>query len=164
MHELVRLHGGRVSVASELGKGTTFQGEGTARQRALGERASAAERFSRSRRGDGDAVRGGSLALVRAAVGRRRGAAAQQLPAAQRSTAPRILVVDDNADMRDYLTRLLREQYQVVSASRRPRGAASSSARSSRTLVLSDVMMPNLDGFGLLTRAARRTRRPCDCQ
>jgi PAS domain S-box-containing protein len=62
---------------------------------------------------------------------------------------PRLLVADDNADMRRYLARLLAERYdvQVVADGQ----AALAAARERRPdLILSDVMMPNLDGVGLL--------------
>ncbi|GIJ59554.1 SpoIIE family protein phosphatase [Virgisporangium aurantiacum] len=62
---------------------------------------------------------------------------------------PHVLVVDDNADMREYLVRLLSDVYEVSTA---PDGASALAAARHRTpdLVLTDVMMPNLDGFGLL--------------
>jgi PAS domain S-box-containing protein len=64
-----------------------------------------------------------------------------------------ILLADDNSDMRDYVGRLLSAQYnvQVVGDGQ----AALEAARLQRPdLVLSDVMMPRLDGFSLL-RALR---------
>jgi PAS domain S-box-containing protein len=65
----------------------------------------------------------------------------------------RILLADDNADMREYVTRLLSERFDVVAV---PDGAAAlAEARRVRPdVVLSDVMMPTLDGLGLL-RALR---------
>ena len=62
---------------------------------------------------------------------------------------PIILVADDNADMRQYLVRLLAERYQVQAV---PDGRAALAAvrESCPDLVLTDVMMPALDGFGLL--------------
>ncbi|MGM9498563.1 ATP-binding protein [Desertifilum tharense IPPAS B-1220] len=62
---------------------------------------------------------------------------------------PRIVLADDNADMRDYVRRLLNQQYAVEAVSD---GVAALSAirRQVPDLVLTDVMMPNLDGFGLL--------------
>jgi signal transduction histidine kinase len=62
---------------------------------------------------------------------------------------PRVLVADDNADMRFYLTRLLAERYDVQAV---PNGLAALKAIKEKQpdLVLSDVMMPELDGFGLL--------------
>jgi PAS domain S-box-containing protein len=72
---------------------------------------------------------------------------------------PLVLVADDNADMRQYLVRLLAERYEVRAAAD---GEAALAAARERPpdLVLTDVMMPRLDGFGLLCelRADPRTR------
>jgi PAS domain S-box-containing protein len=68
--------------------------------------------------------------------------------------APRILLADDNRDMRDYVGRLLRERGWLVEAVG-DGNAALEAARARRPdLVLTDVMMPGLDGFALL-RALR---------
>jgi signal transduction histidine kinase len=72
---------------------------------------------------------------------------------------PRILWADDNADMRQYVMRLLDRAYEVQAVA--DGMAALDAARSAPPdLVLSDVMMPRLDGFGLLNalRADERTR------
>ena len=61
----------------------------------------------------------------------------------------RILVADDNADMREYVQRLLRDQYEVVAVA--DGESALASAREQRPdLILCDIMMPQLDGFGVL--------------
>jgi len=63
--------------------------------------------------------------------------------------AARILVVDDNTDMREYIARLLRPHWSVEVA--RDGVEALAAVRAGRfDLVLADVMMPRLDGFGLL--------------
>jgi len=64
---------------------------------------------------------------------------------------PRVLLADDNADMREYLQRLLEVDYEVVATAD---GEAALAAALERRpdLVLTDVMMPRLDGFGLLGR------------
>ncbi|MDZ8096842.1 MAG: ATP-binding protein [Nostoc sp. DedQUE05] len=76
---------------------------------------------------------------------------ASPAPLPLRSSAPsaRILLADDNADMRDYVKRLLSQQYEVESV---PDGLAALDSARGRVpdLVLTDVMMPGLDGFGLL--------------
>ena len=90
------------------------------------------------------------------------GADAEQggAPVAAAATQGRVLVADDNADMREYLTRLLRPRYtvQVVSD-----GAAALAAVRAEPpdLVVSDVMMPGLGGMELLAalRADPRTAR-----
>ncbi|XLZ70535.1 ATP-binding protein [Massilia sp. SR12] len=65
-----------------------------------------------------------------------------------------VLVVDDNADMRDYLARLLRLRWHVSTAAN-GREALRLMEGQVPDLVVSDVMMPELDGFGLI--AAMRT-------
>jgi signal transduction histidine kinase/CheY-like chemotaxis protein len=74
-------------------------------------------------------------------------------PLAQRSSndqAPaRILLADDNADVREYVQRLLQGRYEIVAVA--DGKSALKSAREQRPdLILTDVMMPQLDGFGLL--------------
>jgi PAS domain S-box-containing protein len=61
----------------------------------------------------------------------------------------RILLVDDNADMRDYVKRLLSSDYQVETVT--DGNAALNAARDHPPdLILTDVMMPGIDGFELL--------------
>src|SRR6185437_4197253 len=71
----------------------------------------------------------------------------------QTQDPPRVLVVEDDADMREYLRRLLGRHYTVRLA-RDGNDALESVRRDTPNLVISDVMMPDLDGFGLL-RALR---------
>ena len=62
---------------------------------------------------------------------------------------PRILLADDNADMREYVRRLLSDRYEVKAVAEGRLALAA--ARAERPdLILTDVMMPRLDGFGLL--------------
>ena len=81
------------------------------------------------------------------------------LPHSPSPPTARILLVDDNADMREYVKRLLVRQYEVETAID---GRAALEAIDSHLpdLVLTDVMMPHLDGFGLLNalRGDERTR------
>ena len=66
---------------------------------------------------------------------------------------PRVLVADDNSDMRQYITRLLGEYFRVEAVSDGEE-ALSAARRHIPDLLLIDVMMPRLDGFGVL-RAVR---------
>lgn len=63
--------------------------------------------------------------------------------------AARILLVDDNADMRDYVRRLLSQCYTVEVATD-GLTALQRIRQQPPDLVLTDVMMPGLDGFELL--------------
>jgi signal transduction histidine kinase/DNA-binding response OmpR family regulator len=138
VQELVKLHGGSIGVESELGSGTTFTvhiPRGTAHL--------AADRI-RAARGTSTAVRAG--AYVDEALSWLPGA--ESAPEA-RKAGPRILLADDNADLREYARRLLAEDYEVEAVAD---GIAALDAARARppALVVSDVMMPGLDGFGLI--------------
>jgi PAS domain S-box-containing protein len=70
-----------------------------------------------------------------------------------------VLVADDNADMRQYLIRVLGGTYEIEAVAD-GKAALAAAAERPPDLVLTDVMMPELDGFGLLRelRADPRTR------
>ncbi len=147
VRELVRLQGGTVTVASTLGQGTAFTVTlpfGTAHLPAA------------------------HLVPVRAASPARHAApfvqealrwAPPEGGEPARAAGARILVADDNADMRGYIARLLGERYAVETVA--DGGTALDRAREALPdLILSDVMMPGLDGLALLAalRADERTR------
>ncbi len=73
--------------------------------------------------------------------------------AADDGASRRILVADDNADMRQYLVRLLRTRWHVDAVED---GEAALQAVRQRApdLIVADVMMPRMDGLGLV-RALR---------
>jgi DNA-binding response OmpR family regulator/anti-sigma regulatory factor (Ser/Thr protein kinase) len=60
-------------------------------------------------------------------------------------TKPRVLVVDDNADMRGYLASILSPKYEVRTAKDGAQGLRETKAWDP-DLVVSDVMMPNVSG------------------
>jgi DNA-binding response OmpR family regulator len=76
---------------------------------------------------------------------------ASRVPEARKPAAERevIVVADDNADMRRYLKHLLGDRYDVHAVADGHQALAAS-RRLRPPLVLADVMMPRLDGFGLL--------------
>ncbi len=64
---------------------------------------------------------------------------------------PRIILADDNADMRAYITRILEPYgYDVEAVGDGLAALAAARRGSPPDLVLTDVMMPGLDGFALL--------------
>ncbi len=66
-----------------------------------------------------------------------------------RSSGARVLVADDNADMRGYISRLIGETYQVECVVD-GRAALDSIKEAPPDLVITDVMMPRMNGFDLL--------------
>ena len=72
---------------------------------------------------------------------------------------PEILLVEDNADLRNYITRLLAPAYRVVHAAD-GNAALAAAIETPPALILSDVMMPGMDGVELVRRlrSERRTR------
>ncbi len=143
VQELARLHGGGARVESKLGRGTLFFVTIAAGSSHLPQTRSAEVRPIASAASRTDAfLDEASGWMLHADAG------LPLLPAV--CSRDRILLADDNADMRAYVGNLLRaEGYEVTAVS--DGEAALAAAHASRpSLVLSDVMMPRLDGFGLL--------------
>jgi DNA-binding response OmpR family regulator len=67
--------------------------------------------------------------------------------AATRATLPRIVIADDDNEIRTLLKRALERDYDVVLASDGPGVVALASRQPYPELVLLDVMMPGMDGF-----------------
>ncbi|WP_436527042.1 SpoIIE family protein phosphatase [Actinoplanes sp. HUAS TT8] len=147
VRELAELHGGSVSVRSEPGRGSAFLVRipfGTAHL--------PADRVS-----DEPAGVDPRLWVDEAAWWSGDGETGRPVPGG--GGGGRILLADDNADLREHVSRLLRPYWEVVTAA--DGLSASELARTgSFDLVLTDVMMPGLDGFGLIAalRADQRTR------
>ena len=79
-------------------------------------------------------------------------------PAESDGERARVLIADDNADMREYLTNLLRASGYQVSDVADGQQALEASRSQVPDLVISDVMMPGLDGLQLLTALRRDPR------
>lgn len=144
VQELVKLHGGTIEVDSTLNKGSVFTvalpfGSAHLLQDRIGGNANLISTAPRA-----EAFTAEALTWV---AGKQSAAPSKEAWAA--SQRPRILIADDNADMRDHLSRLLGTAYEVIAV-----GDGTAALREARErppdLVLSDVMMPSLDGFGLL--------------
>jgi len=152
--ELVRLHGGEISVTSRHRQGTTF-----AVSLPLGREHLPAERVSAVADGQAaPAARANQFveeALRWVPAGESgptstvsNDAAGEQGPP-PRQLMGRVLVADDNADMRDYLARLLSDHWNVETVTDGEQALAAARERQP-DLILTDAMMPRLDGFGLL--------------
>ncbi len=154
VQELVRLHNGSIRVESAVGKGSTFvvsipkdrahlpADHLGSKQRMLKSTGVSASAYV------DEALRWLPETSQTAESPQVFASDSVQAPHVQ-TTSGRILLADDNADMRGYVRRLLGDNYDVYAVSN---GAeALTSIRSNPPdLVLTDVMMPGLDGFGLL--------------
>jgi signal transduction histidine kinase len=140
VHELVRLHGGTIDVASDPGSGTTF----TIRI-PIGVDHLPADAIATSRTLTPTSV--SADVYIADAIG---AAPPSEAAAPSRSShRARLLLADDNADMRDYLLKLLAERWDVEAVGD---GASALAAVYTRRpdAIVTDVMMPELDGFDLL--------------
>jgi PAS domain S-box-containing protein len=157
VRELVKLHGGEIAVDSEEHVGTTFTVSlPKGREHLPPERIGGTRQLATTRTG-AQAFLEEAVRLLPAAAGEPPTATAER--AAPGTARPRILLADDNADMRDYVGRLLERHYDVVAVGDGQQ-ALEALRDEAPDLVLTDVMMPRLDGFGLLAaiRAEPRTR------
>ncbi len=79
------------------------------------------------------------------------GAQTRSLPQKQTppaSDTPSILIVDDNPDVVDYVTNALSGEFSVISATNGAE-ALNLTSRHQPNLIISDVMMPGMDGYAL---------------
>jgi signal transduction histidine kinase len=164
VHELVRIHGGHVTVKSTLGAGTTFTVVVPMRTAPDAPESTFAEPMARrTTQVASPFVEEALRWLPNAAPSSRVARAAPPAAAPGTDGAPSlgtVLVVDDNADMRDYLTRVLSSHWAVETAA--DGEIAFAAARDRRPdVILTDAMMPNLDGFGLIARL-RQTESTAD--
>jgi signal transduction histidine kinase/PAS domain-containing protein len=163
VQELARQHGGDVRVASVMGKGSTFtiripRGKdhlpptSVSTAEARDAPTTTADPYLLEagqwvRRAETDGAKGPAL----------RSATGTAAPPDPEKSDARLLVADDNADMREYLVRLLSPSWSVDAVGD-GEAALELALRRPPDLVLSDVMMPRLDGVGLL-RALRADPR-----
>ncbi len=147
IQELIKLHGGSVSVESRVSQGSTFRvsvpfGNSHLPQERI--RLAPSTRVSSAVRSE--AFAGEAMNWLEGAK-RETGA---ELQTESSRTTNRILLVDDNADMRDHVVRILQDGYQVITASNGEEALEMMRGGPHPDLILSDIMMPKLDGIGLL--------------
>jgi PAS domain S-box-containing protein len=157
VQELIKLHGGTISATSEVGIGTTLRVA-----LPLGAEHLPRDRIKAPRALTSTAV--GAQAFVQEAlrwIPSDRGESYARLPVFAENPGPpadqrfartagsRILLADDNADMRGYVRDLLSPTYTVEAVA--DGGQALEAARRERPdIVLSDIMMPRVDGLALI--------------
>ncbi len=152
IQEYVKLHGGAIAVSSRLGEGSTFTVTlpfGTAHlppdciKNAVESRSAA----------PGAAF----IDEVTAWLPQDGKPSLASNPASGQAVRPRIVLADDNADMREHVSRTLGDEYEILTAND-GKEALELIRRNPPDLLLTDVMMPGCDGFDLL-RAVRNDDR-----
>ena len=164
--ELVRLHGSEITVASRVGQGTTFTialplGRAHLPAAQVRDRAASAASAASAHEYLEEALRWLPEAAPMEAAGALSTAGLGAITpdgALRTGSGKAVLLADDNADMRRYVARLLEGQGYRVTAVGDGEAAFAAAAAAPPDLILTDVMMPKRDGFGLL-RAVRQDPR-----
>ena len=150
--ELVDAHGGSLRVESQEGRGTDFFVCLPLGATHLPADQVHGERALKSRGGVAQAYVEEALRWLPSGTTLDSGDAAEIGGDSDRSQPlkkSRILLSDDNADMRDYISRLLGPRHEVVTVQDGEKALESMRQRRP-DLLLTDIMMPRLDGFGLI--------------
>lgn len=167
VHELVKLHGGEIRAESEPGAGTTFAvhipyGVAHLPPDRLGRSDQVTHAPTRTRQYLDEALRwlpaettDDGLSGASSTGAAPPSPATDDVGTAGSGGGRRVLLADDNADMLGYVARLLREQGYRVDLAADGEKALAAALAAPPDLLLTDVMMPRLDGFGLLREIRR---------
>jgi signal transduction histidine kinase len=147
--ELVKIHGGNISVKSDPGRGSEF-----IVRIPKGKDHLPADRVVETKIKNTDSSLPGYLEEIRSWVATSPGTKGKNQNVDDGQTyyvKPIVLIVDDNSDMRSYLASILETRYNVVHAENGRNALNIIHTGLIPDLVLTDVMMPEMNGYDLLS-------------
>jgi signal transduction histidine kinase/DNA-binding response OmpR family regulator len=144
--ELVELHHGEISVTSEVGKGTEFLVKLPLVSVASEQSPVISEEKGEEREAKGEER---EVMIEDQASSIEHPATSIQKPAT--GTPEIVLLVEDNADIREYVREQLQSSYCVMMAADGEEGIAQA-REAVPDLIITDVMMPNMDGYQMSRR------------
>ncbi|MFL5740018.1 MAG: ATP-binding protein [Flavisolibacter sp.] len=149
VQELVRLHHGSIGVKTKLGSGSVFTVTIPTGREHLPDENIISDSSVRTMETRPEAFIGEVMKwLPEEKKKENTGGVSQKL---KRTNKDLVLLADDNADMRDYVKRLLSTNYDIITVEN-GRLALQQAREQIPDLIVSDVMMPEMDGFELVKR------------
>lgn len=164
VYELVKLHGGELTVQSEAGKGSVFvvsipRGKAHLLPKQISE-TTPVSNFSEAQGHIGEVIQWlNNTAEVSNEENPIKDSSFFNVTEDLFLDEEFILVADDNADMRNYLRSILSKHWRVITVADGQQALDYIKWRPP-SLLVSDVMMPKLDGFELITRLRENESLP----
>ena len=142
--ELIALHKGRIEVESEEGKGTTFRllfplGKSHLSKEEICEE----EKCGKVDQDKDEDKDKDELSLLLEQRIRSKNFASENY---EIEAVPTLLIVEDNPDVRKYISMILENQYSIIEAADGEEGL-NKSFECIPNIIISDIMMPKMDGF-----------------
>ena len=140
--ELVQLHKGEIKVDSKVGQGTTF---------VVSLPVDTENKHVDSFKSTGTNISIAQKAFIEEALKWDPITNSDSKSVSMKGSRARVLVADDNADMREYIWRVLSNDFDLITVNN-GEDAYLKAQEILPDLIVSDIMMPKLDGFGLLKK------------
>lgn len=159
--ELIELHKGKIEVESEESKGSVFRlifplGKNHLRPDEICDKEKVYEKDYDKEKGTGEAPSNAELEdfiVIKNEYN-------TDIESAVKPALPTLLIVEDNRDVRKYIRTILEKYYQIIEAKDGEEGLnkAFDSASAGADLIITDIMMPKLDGFQLCSKLKADSR------